>query len=311
MLDLCAEGRALEAQAYLGAGSAGVVVAYALPNGRAPLKQRNWEEQEDEGVRQAGAKSEPPCVAVKSVPRDEAEDDLRGWALLLEMRNRGCACAQALVPMYAQATGPFECFFMPVADGTLYEVLRERPPGELRAAMRALLAALRALVSDGYAYSDLKPENVLLKREAGGRLRLVLGDLGSLVRLGEEGPVTYPPPGAPTGLGLAITEGVMLWGAGALLLAQLLNDHRSQLTYVRNAEGWAPARVEAHARSVRDAAEAMAQAAHGRCSSCARLAEYCMRGEGSTLAGAERLLEREEEGLQNKRGDDSRGLDAQ
>jgi hypothetical protein len=104
----------------------------------------------------------------------------------------------------------------------------------------------------GYAYSDVKAENVLCFWH-GGRRSLAFGDVGALVRLGDPGArrnacsqavylieqrlsphtgtATYPPPDHATGLDVPVTERVMLWGLAALMLAVALEDHFSSLCY--------------------------------------------------------------------------------
>ena len=52
---------------------------------------------------------------------------------------------------------------------------------------------LHCLYEKGLSYTDLKTANILFKC-IDNKIKIVLGDLGSICRNGENGSVTYPPP---------------------------------------------------------------------------------------------------------------------
>lgn len=73
----------------------------------------------------------------------------------------------------------------------------------------------------GFAYCDLKPENVVVRMTASGEYHLALCDLGGLARLGAYTISTFPPPASPSGVNVPATEGTMLWSLAAFTVALL------------------------------------------------------------------------------------------
>lgn len=74
-----------------------------------------------------------------------------------------------------------------------------------------------------YAYTDLKSGNALFKcykdTEAMGKIKIILGDIGSIGRRGETGPGTYPPPESIDDPGnTPCEEETMVWDIGVIFL---------------------------------------------------------------------------------------------
>jgi serine/threonine protein kinase len=254
-------GASLMPDQHLGQGAIGHVVCYQSADGSA-------------------------SVAIKTVDVEDEEDEVTGWMLLTEMRRRGLSATRMIVPTSMARVNRTTCFFMPRADGSLQDFAEEVDPCS---AALAVTKALRVLYTEGFMYCDIKPANVLVKKE-GEVFHIVLGDLGSLVRLRRSGVSTYPPPEHPSGLNVPATERAAAWGVCMLLLT-LLNGHDQTFSYIQDAVLFTPWEEEAHKHRVM-AVVASRIDELGRKSSIGEVLEYGLENATASLFGIQVLLEK-------------------
>lgn len=98
-----------------------------------------------------------------------------------------------------------------------------------------IIESFNCLYEKGYSYTDLKSQNVLYKcyinKEKNGKIKIVLGDLGSLCMGHQTGVATYPPPESilnPTET--SCNEKTMVWDIGVIFL-ELLGYDVEELFY--------------------------------------------------------------------------------
>lgn len=254
-------GASLMADGYLGHGANGHVVGYQTKDGAV-------------------------SVAIKTVDVENEEDEVTGWLLLTEMRQRGLTSTRMLVPTSMARVDRITCFFMPMADGSLQDFADEVDPC---AAALAVTKVLRVLYTEGFMYCDIKPANVLVKK-AGAVFHIVLGDLGSLVKLRRCGVSTYPPPEYPNGVNVPATERVAVWGV-CMLLLMLLNGHERAFAYNQAAALFTPDEEEAHKRKVMSVVASKIDEL-GRSSSIGEVLEYGLENATASLFGIQVLMER-------------------
>ena len=80
-----------------------------------------------------------------------------------------------------------------------------------------------------YAYTDLKSANALFKcykdTDSMGKIKIILGDIGSIGKRGEVGPATYPPPESKDDPGnTPCEEETMVWDIGVIFLELIGHD---------------------------------------------------------------------------------------
>lgn len=195
-----AGGRPLLLTAHLGGGAEGEVSLYSSDEGDA-------------------------CAAIKVLAPNWGEEDLEGALLWRALSLRAPEVAALLAPVSVVRTGHAVCLCMPRADCTLEELLPLRARDAFAAA--ALLAdALRALLAEGLAYCDLKPDNVLVVSRD-NRLHIALGDHGGLVRAGAGGVATYPPPEAAAGAPVRADARCARWVIGAFVVTSMRGHDRA------------------------------------------------------------------------------------
>ena len=102
-----------------------------------------------------------------------------------------------------------------------------------------LTESLECLNKKGLTYTDLKPNNVLYKCFKNNKLKVALGDLGSICKKGKEGSSTYPPPEYTyPQMDKNCEESTMVWGLGIILLdllginTQIFEWQNTRPTYV-------------------------------------------------------------------------------
>ena len=82
-----------------------------------------------------------------------------------------------------------------------------------------LTESLECLNKKGLTYTDLKPGNILYKCFKSNKLKVALGDLGSICKKGNVGSSTYPPPEYTyPQMDKNCEESTMVWGLGIILL---------------------------------------------------------------------------------------------
>ena len=125
---------------------------------------------------------------------------------------------------------------MDYMDGTLYDLV-ENANLTVQQAIDIMKEVVKSFncIYPKYSYTDLKSQNVLYKcykaRDGSGKVKIVLGDLGSLCVAGEGGPATYPPPEAIHDPGeTPCDEKVMVWDIAVLML-ELLDCNVHDLFY--------------------------------------------------------------------------------
>lgn len=173
-------------------------------------------------------------VAIKFVRTpNSCRGDALGYATYLGMPS---SLRRLFVPTECSSVDGADCYIMPVADSTMCPGTADSVTLEaLTLSIQVVCAALFALASSGFAYADIKPENIVVVRNRGG-FNLAFCDLGSLAHLGSPSFATYPPPTHPSGLDVPATEAAMLWGLAALV-AVLVGGHDSALMFSKDGKG--------------------------------------------------------------------------
>jgi len=113
---------------------------------------------------------------------------------------------------------------MDMMDGSLAELRKIKSLGELIIIIKKIAEMLQCIYDKGLIYTDIKLGNVLYKCYDDLKLKLSLGDLGSICTKGRKEAYTYTPPEFFDG-GNNCTEPSMVWGLGVLLITLLrIND---------------------------------------------------------------------------------------
>lgn len=216
-------------------------------------------------------------VAVKEVADESAHVEVDGFSVyqMMPADARNMFLPAQLVP---SSTGRCRVA-MPVAEWVLYpKAAHSTSNCVFVTVVMAVGLALDLLRSCGYAYCDLKPENIVARR-VGDVFHLAFCDLGGLVPLGGTSFSTYPPPKFPRGKRVPATEGTMLWGLGAFAVS-LLYGHDKGL-YHKN--GSSAAISEAMTRHIKEA---------GAASQLGRFLSYVARrhSHGGTILDALTIL---------------------
>jgi len=220
---------------------------------RYPL-YRVWDGDDEYGYLnrfKGGWRSQPddPCVTVyvhgprrlvlKTVTIDDGTGEVEAVARVAPLGLIDCL-VPAVVAQLAETPGPGP------TGAANYSVVVMRYCGdaltfyEAASEPQALLAALyvcricRRLFERGFAYTDLKPDNVLCSDET---KRLLLCDYGSVSLVGQSNAVcTYPPPEWPAGQGVEASERTVIYGVGVLLASLLDASCLQSLAYVNVAD---------------------------------------------------------------------------
>jgi len=116
------------------------------------------------------------------------------------------------------------CAVMEIMDGTLYHIKLESIE-KIFAVLKGIARLLNCLIENNLSYSDLKTRNILYKCYPENKMKIVLGDLGSIFVLNEEAfsPCTYPPCDLVDEKTKFNTESAMVWQLGVVFI-QLLKD---------------------------------------------------------------------------------------
>ena len=112
---------------------------------------------------------------------------------------------------------------MDLMDGTLYDLVKKKLSiHEILDIIYILADNLECLNKLGKVYTDLKSANVLYKCYKNNKLKVSLGDLGSICNRGGSESSTYPPPEFTFPQGKKnCQESTMVWGLGIILLELL------------------------------------------------------------------------------------------
>ena len=109
---------------------------------------------------------------------------------------------------------------MEYMDGTLLNLIfdNDLDVNQFKYIIKMIAIAFRCISNAGYCYTDLKPSNILFKKNF-DVLTYRLGDIGSIVRNTTIGyhPSTYPPPEYEIGRNLNNNDNVMIWSIGVLI----------------------------------------------------------------------------------------------
>jgi serine/threonine protein kinase len=120
---------------------------------------------------------------------------------------------------------------MDMMDGSLSDLPPINTIYEVFVLFYKIIEILQCLNNLGLAYTDIKKGNILFKCYENYKIKIALGDLGSICNKGKKEAYTYTPPEYFNG-GNNCTESSVVWGAGVLLLT-LLNI-KDSLFYHRN-----------------------------------------------------------------------------
>lgn len=122
------------------------------------------------------------------------------------------------VPQQQPLRGPirpkhFNAIAMHYAGPTLGQIML--PSDKILILMKAILNACESLFKHGLCYLDIKAPNICVSDDL---TEIKLIDYGSITKIGRpNGVATFPPPCAPTGLGVEATESTIVYGLGVLL----------------------------------------------------------------------------------------------
>lgn len=121
------------------------------------------------------------------------------------------------------------CVAMELMDGTLKDLEFESIEKNF-AILQGIARLLQCLIDHNLSYSDLKTQNLLYKCYDNNKMKIVLGDLGSIFTLDSEvfSPCTFPPCDLVDEKTKHNTETAMVWQLGVVFI-QLLKDE----TYYR------------------------------------------------------------------------------
>ena len=120
--------------------------------------------------------------------------------------------------------------------------LRDRLRNQLPAlrVTHAIFSIVKRLYKKGMAYVDMKLANVLFHHKDDMTVQLSLCDYGSIVRVGEDGAATYPPPETPWGYDVVGNERSVLYGMGILLASCMTTqEEENALRYILPHERYA------------------------------------------------------------------------
>jgi len=125
------------------------------------------------------------------------------------------------------------CVAMELMDGSLHDLKFESIKKSF-AILQGIARLLQCLIDHDMSYSDLKVKNLLYKCYGSNKMKIVLGDLGSIFPLDSEvfAPCTFPPCDLVDEKTKHNTETAMVWQLGVVFI-QLLKDQ----TYYRFGHG--------------------------------------------------------------------------
>ncbi|CAN1176363.1 Mitogen-activated protein kinase kinase kinase 20 [Linum perenne] len=135
-----------------------------------------------------------PPMAVKSAPIDKAASLFNERDILLKFSGApGIQCfgGAATSPSSDGTTPIYDLFLEYAADGSLTDLIARyrvgMPERYVRVCTLRILSALSLIHSNGYTHCDVKPDNVLVFPDQGGRLKL--SDFGLAVKTQKAGDV--------------------------------------------------------------------------------------------------------------------------
>ena len=113
---------------------------------------------------------------------------------------------------------------MDMMDGSLNDLPDIHNTRELLEILLKITQMFECMNKLNLVYTDIKPGNILFKCYDGYKLKIALGDLGSICNNGKKEAYTYIPPEFFNG-GNNCTEASMVWGLGVLFITLLrVND---------------------------------------------------------------------------------------
>ncbi|CAN1176357.1 Mitogen-activated protein kinase kinase kinase 20 [Linum perenne] len=136
-----------------------------------------------------------PPMAVKSAPIDKAASLFNERDILLKFSGAPgiiqCFGGAATSPSSDGTTPIYDLFLEYAADGSLTDLIARyrvgMPERYVRVCTLRILSALSLIHSNGYTHCDVKPDNVLVFPDQGGRLKL--SDFGLAVKTQKAGDV--------------------------------------------------------------------------------------------------------------------------
>ena len=124
------------------------------------------------------------------------------------------------------------CVAMELMDGPLSKLEFESVENSF-AILQGIARLLQCLIDHQLSYSDLKIENLLYKCYGSKKMKIVLGDLGSIYKLNSEehAACTYPPCDLVDDKSKYNTETAMVWQLGLVFIALLKDDRYYNFSY--------------------------------------------------------------------------------
>src|SRR6185437_3005026 len=97
-----------------------------------------------------------------------------------------------------------------------------------------IIVALKCLYDNGYCYTDIKLENILYRCISENEFKIILGDLGSAVKIGEHSVATFPRPTNTDGQISGAKQEDVVWGTGILMLQLIGIDVVNTIRFDKN-----------------------------------------------------------------------------
>jgi serine/threonine protein kinase len=118
---------------------------------------------------------------------------------------------------------------MDYMHGSLRNLIKKTDINSILKIIKLVAGYFKCLSEKGYSYTDVKTGNILYKCN-NGKIKISLGDVGSICEMGEQGTCTYPPAETLIEKRVVCNEMSMVWGLGILML-ELLGLNMSKLFY--------------------------------------------------------------------------------
>ena len=164
-------------------------------------------------------KDEKYKIAVKSY--FDSDDDEIGIYKLLLHKGVNCNIINMKIIEYRPFFSKYYVGVMDYMHGSLSDLKGKLDSDLLLPIIKDIAMALDCLKSKKLAYTDLKTDNILYKCSK-GKIKIVLGDIGSICRSGDYNSCTWLPiEYLKTGGFPKCNEATMVWGLGVIILELL------------------------------------------------------------------------------------------
>lgn len=172
-------------------------------------------------------------IALKIAKRANGiNDDIKVANILI---NSGCQhlAIKSIVIEETKSHFP-NCIIMDAVDGSLIELIPQLYKKDKESTqlimniLKQITLGLKCLFENNYAYTDIKPANILYSCIDTNNIKVILGDIGSAIEMGksDKAIATYCPYDKKDQNGILTNpeESDIAWGIGVLLLALMKED---------------------------------------------------------------------------------------